>query len=40
MAYIEFLNNKIEVFEKNERAQAKANLGIPTFWKWEHKILK
>lgn len=40
MAYIEFVKNPIEIYEKNEFEQEKEKHGLQTFWQWEHKILK
>lgn len=40
MAYIEILGNPIAEWEKKEAEQAAAELGRPSFWEWEHKILK
>lgn len=40
MCYIELVKNPIEVYEKNALAQEKANLGIPSFWEWELRVLR
>ena len=40
MAYIEYVNNPINLYEKNEFNQEKERLGLQSFWQWEKKILK
>lgn len=30
----------MEIFEKNEFEQRKIELGLPSFWEWENKLLK
>lgn len=40
MCYIEMIGNPVEIFEKNEMQNEKERLGLQSFWKWEHKLLK
>jgi hypothetical protein len=40
MAYIELVNNPIQIFEENEIQTQKDNLGLQTYWQWEHKLLR
>lgn len=40
MAKIEFVNNPIELYEKNEFNQYMQAKELQTFWQWEHKLLK
>jgi hypothetical protein len=40
MAYIELVNNPIEIFEENELNNQKESLGLQSYWAWEHKLLK
>ena len=40
MAYIELVNNPIEIFEENELNNQKESLGLQSYWAWEHKLLR
>ena len=40
MAYIELVNNPIEIFEENELNNQRESLGLQSYWAWEHKLLK
>ena len=40
MAYIELVNNPIEIFEENELNNQRESLGLQSYWAWEHKILR
>lgn len=40
MAYIELVNNPIEIFEENEMNNQRESLGLQSYWAWEHKLLK
>lgn len=40
MAYIELVNNPIEIFEENEMNNQKETLGLQSYWAWEHKLLQ
>jgi hypothetical protein len=39
-AYIEFVKNPIEQYERNDKKQEIEKHGIQSFWTWEKKILK
>ena len=40
MAVIELVNNPMERWEKEQLKKDKAELGKPSFWEWELKILR
>ena len=40
MAMIEIMGNELQEWEKHEDKEAEKALGQPTFWKWEHNLLK
>ena len=40
MAEIELVNNPYTIWEQRQEEQARDELGKPTFWEWELKILR
>ena len=40
MAVIELVNNPMERWEKEQAKKDKAELGKPSYWEWELKILR
>ena len=40
MAYIEYVNNPIEKYEKDEQIQAREKSGLTPFWEWEQSLLE
>lgn len=40
MAQIELVNNPYRIWEERQQAQRADELGKPTFWEWELKILR
>ena len=40
MAYIEYVRNPIEEYEKNQLIEERERIGLPPFWEWELKLLQ
>ncbi len=40
MASIEYIDNRFEIYEKNQLIEDKERIGLQSFWAWEQKLLK